>query len=121
MRDEDLRAAMSDIDDAYILEASPDDIPSGIIPIWKRRRFRKASGIVAACLAVGIGIGAFSVIRMEMKEEPVMQSQEAYDREPVQAADSARQKYEAEAEYEAAAEHEAESETASETETKNEK
>ena len=41
MRDEDLRAAMSDIDDAYILEASPDDIPSGIIPIWKRRRFRK--------------------------------------------------------------------------------
>ena len=115
MRDEDLRAAMSDIDDAYILEASPDDIPSGIIPIWKRRRFRKASGIVAACLAVGIGIGAFSLIRMEMKEEPVMQSQEAYDREPVQAADGTRPKYEAEAEYEI------ETETDTEIGTKSEK
>ena len=115
MRDEDLRAAMSDIDDAYILEASPDDIPSGIIPIWKRRRFRKASGIVAACLAVGIGIGAFSLIRMEMKEKPVMQSQEAYDREPVQAADGTRPKYEAEAEYEI------ETETDTEIGTKSEK
>ena len=121
MRDEDLRAAMSDIDDAYILEASPDDIPSGIIPIWKRRRFRKASGIVAACLAVGIGIGAFSLIRMEMKEKPVMQSQEAYDREPVQAADSAGPKYEAEAEHEAAAEYETETETDTEIGTKSEK
>ena len=106
MRDEDLRAAMSDIDDAYILEASPDDIPSGIIPIWKRRRFRRVSGIVAACLAVGIGIGAFSVIRMEMKEEPVMQSQEAYDREPAQAAENVMPKYEAEGEYETESETE---------------
>lgn len=61
MTGRDLQKAMSDINDDFILEASPDQAGARPVPIWRRSSFRVISGLAAACLVLVIGINTFLI------------------------------------------------------------
>lgn len=59
MKKEDLRKAMSDISDEFILEAAPDTGPAQVIPVYRRPWFRLASSLAAACIVIVLGLGVY--------------------------------------------------------------
>ena len=59
MKKEDLRKAMSDISDEFILEAAPDTGSSEVIPVYRRPWFRLASSLAAACIVIVLGLGVY--------------------------------------------------------------
>ena len=59
MKKEDLRKAMSDISDEFILEAAPDCGSSEVIPVYRRPWFRLASSLAAACIVIVLGLGVY--------------------------------------------------------------
>ena len=61
MTGRDLQKAMSDINDDFILEASPDQAGARPVPIWRRSSFRVISGLAAASLVLVIGINTFLI------------------------------------------------------------
>ena len=59
MKKEDLRKAMSDISDEFILEAAPDTGSPEVIPVYSRPWFRLASSLAAACVVIVLGLGVY--------------------------------------------------------------
>jgi len=59
VKKEDLRKAMSDINDEFILEAAPDAGSSEVVPVYRRPWFRVASSLVAACFVIVLGLGVY--------------------------------------------------------------
>ena len=79
MKDKDLLRAMSDIRDEYILEAAPDNLPSKVVPLWKRPAFKAVSGLVAACLVLVIGLSVYQINHFGSKDNAVNQQEYAID------------------------------------------
>ena len=63
MKEKDLLKALSDIDDQYILEAAPDNLPSRTDkprrPFFRTAAFRTTASLAAACLIGVIALGTW--------------------------------------------------------------
>ncbi len=79
MKEKDLFRAMTDIDDKFVLEASPDNVPSKMVPLWKKKSFQIISGLAAACFVFAIGLGVYRLNHSPKNASDVPLTETAYE------------------------------------------